>query len=229
MRPRAPLARRRRRHIPTLWATRDVAAALGRTPPTITREVSTGRLPAPDGRLGNTPWWWPATIARWARQHGVALHEGPPVESPLRPVDPARSLAALHPELAADWHPIRNTYGPTHVGASATRQVWWQCRRCGHEWQAWVHNRSRGAGCPVCGRRKRPDRGRSLADLRPDLAALWHPSLNGDLTAADVSLGSGVQVWWRCPRCGHEWRHTPNQRRHARRDCPACEPPAAQD
>lgn len=37
------------------------------------------------------------------------------------------------------------------------------------------------------------------------MAAMWHPDLNGDLKPSDVSPGSRKFVWWRCER-GHSWR-----------------------
>ena len=44
-----------------------------------------------------------------------------------------------------------------------------------------------------------------LATLRPDLAAQWHPTKNGDLKPTDVTSGSGRKVLWICP-LGHEWQ-----------------------
>ncbi|WP_110590585.1 zinc-ribbon domain-containing protein [Microbacterium suaedae] len=60
----------------------------------------------------------------------------------------------------------------------------------------------------------------SLAVLRPQVATEWHPTLNGDLTASDVTLGSGRKVWWRCPR-GHEWQSAVSSRAKGSR-CPMC-------
>jgi hypothetical protein len=42
----------------------------------------------------------------------------------------------------------------------------------------------------------KPKAGESLADLFPDVASQWHPTLNGDLTPLDVSKGSDKHVWW---------------------------------
>lgn len=49
-----------------------------------------------------------------------------------------------------------------------------------------------------------PEKGQSLHDCRPDLAADWHPTKNALLTPKDVRGGSGKVVWWR-GACGHEW------------------------
>ncbi|MBD3580525.1 zinc-ribbon domain-containing protein [Streptomyces sp. KD18] len=43
----------------------------------------------------------------------------------------------------------------------------------------------------------------ALSSENPELAALWHPSMNGALTPAEVTAGANVPVWWLCP-AGHE-------------------------
>ncbi len=64
-----------------------------------------------------------------------------------------RSLAALRPELIAEWHPSRNRQlevagiNPKTVGARANRKDWRRCRECGHDWQATIASR-RNSGCP---------------------------------------------------------------------------------
>ena len=82
----------------------------------------------------------------------------------------ANSLAVLHPELAAQWHPARNgDVQPNQVLPASRRKLWWRCSDT-HEWQAPLQHRSRGQGCPYCaGRLPTPDR--NLAVLHPELAA----------------------------------------------------------
>ena len=41
-------------------------------------------------------------------------------------------------------------------------------------------------------------KGRSLVDVRPDLAVEWHPTKNGSLTPSDVGAWSGRKVYWKC-------------------------------
>lgn len=60
----------------------------------------------------------------------------------------------------------------------------------------------------------------SLADAHPETAAWWHPDLNGDLTAHDVSRQSNQKAWWRCDK-GHEWKQVIFQRTRAAA-CPYC-------
>ena len=136
-----------------------------------------------------------------------------------------RSIAVLHPDLASELHPTRNgDLDPYQVAPTARRSVWWRCRTCGHEWRTLLSTRARGHGCPECrrraltGRRRPVPRERSLAVLRPDLAAELHPTRNGDLDAFTLARWSVQPIWWRCARCRHEWRVTPQNRQ----GCPRC-------
>lgn len=45
----------------------------------------------------------------------------------------------------------------------------------------------------------------SLHIKRPDLAAEWHPTLNGALTPSMFSKSSSEKIWWKCKN-GHEWQ-----------------------
>lgn len=44
-----------------------------------------------------------------------------------------------------------------------------------------------------------------LAAKASDVAAQWHPTLNGNLTPEMVTPGSHRRVWWQCP-LGHTWK-----------------------
>jgi len=149
--------------------------------------------------------WWRCAVGRhvWAakvlnRSHGT----GCPYCSGNK-AGQGNTLADLHPELAAEWHPSRNSeLTPADVTPGSGRRVWWSCV-AGHEWEAAIVVRRSGDGCPYCSRH-RVGQGNSLADLRPDVAAQWHPTLNGRLTAADVSPRSHRRVWWLCAS-DHTW------------------------
>lgn len=110
-----------------------------------------------------------------------------------------KSLLALFPNVADEWHPLKNMeLSPANVGAISAKKVWW-LGKCGHEWEAIVHNRTRrGDGCPYCNN-KRILRGfNDLVHTNPNVAKYWHSSKNGELTAFDVHAGSAKKVWWYC-------------------------------
>lgn len=148
-----------------------------------------------------------------------------------QPVPRWRSLAELRPDLARELHATRNgNIDPKRLAAWATKRVWWRCRSCGHEWQRDVRGRTAGAGCPACGRQRsiaatlarRPASGKSLAELRPSLAAELHPTRNGKPDAATIGAWSTRSLWWLCPSCAHEWQATPQNRHGGGTGCPRC-------
>lgn len=54
-----------------------------------------------------------------------------------------KSIATLHPEIAAEWHPTRNDrLKPEQVAPQTNKRFWWQCK-FGHEWQSKVNYRTR--------------------------------------------------------------------------------------
>jgi hypothetical protein len=64
--------------------------------------------------------------------------------------------------------------------------------------------------------------GTSLAELNPNLASEWHPTRNGVLTPADVTLSSKWKYWWKCPEGKqHEWESTIDNRVSGT-GCPFC-------
>lgn len=135
---------------------------------------------------------------------------------------PGGSLADLHPEVAAQWHPTLNTeITPVEVKPLSNRPRWWLCE-AGHEWQVSPAGRisKGGAGCPYCSGRFATTESSLLAQ-RPDLAAQWHPELNGPLTPEAVKPGSSKLVWWRCPE-GHDYRSLISNRASLNRGCPYC-------
>ena len=133
-------------------------------------------------------------------------------------------LATLYPELAAEWHPTKNgALTPEQVLAGSEKRVWWQCGR-GHAWQTSVSTRTRAnCRCPVCAGRTVLAGENDLATLSPELAAEWHPTLNGDLTPDMVTPGTRKRAWWICPE-GHVWNCAISSRTAGRRPsgCPVC-------
>jgi len=69
---------------------------------------------------------------------------------------------------------------------------------------------------------KKPNPGKSLAELNPTLAKEWHQTMNGNLTSKDVTCNSNKKVWWKCPEGGdHEWKTTVAHRNNGK-GCPVC-------
>lgn len=91
--------------------------------------------------------------------------------------------------LLKEWDESRNfPLTPDTVSYGSKKKVWWTCEN-GHSWQTTVHVRSEGSGCPYCAGRKVLPGFNDLETLYPDVAAQWHPSLNGALTPEMVTRG----------------------------------------
>lgn len=128
------------------------------------------------------------------------------------------------PELAEQWHPVKNgELTPQNAMAGGRQKVWWLCEE-GHDWEAAIYMRKRN-GCPYCGFKKLWPGFNDLLSVAPDMAAEWHPTKNGTLTPRDLMSSVPKVVWWECPK-GHAYQASPNSRSSigpkGRRGCNIC-------
>lgn len=142
------------------------------------------------------------------------------------------SLAEIRPDVVKCWDYSKNeNLSPNMFTVSSNQIVHWKCPDCGHEWQCSINSMTRPGryGCAECSKSRRGvsftkqvvKRVGSLAETMPELAKEWHPTKNGALTPNDISAGRFQTVWWLCPRCGHEWKASPNNRKKGV-GCPCC-------
>jgi len=125
----------------------------------------------------------------------------------------SESLAALHPQLAAEWDFERNSFGPAEVRPYSTLEVSWKCE-FGHIWRQTVRDRvDHGKRCKACN---------SLAFSSPKIAQEWSER-NFPAKPEDISRASGKIFWWKCIN-GHEWQAAVNARTKLNRStgCPRC-------
>lgn len=141
------------------------------------------------------------------------------------------SLADASSFLAGEWdYEANGDLTPNLIAPHSTKSVFWKCGK-GHKWRSRVESRYNGGDekiCPTCANLMRDGVPRDLASVRPEFAAQWHPTKNGDLRPSDIGSTTNKKVWWKCnnPSCGHEWESRVDVRARNPR-CPACkEPPA---
>lgn len=126
----------------------------------------------------------------------------------------------LNREIAAQWHPTRNSaIRLEKVSPGSRRMLWWQNPECGHEWQETPAERNKGQRlrCPEC--RTILD---SLAYHYPEVAAEWSPM--NPLTAWQVrpSGQTAFTPTWVCANnADHTWQ-APLASRSAGAGCPEC-------
>jgi len=164
-----------------------------------------------DGEIFELPW---DVISNSSKKQGC------PYCSKLK-VCLSNCLATLNPEIASEWHPIRNgeltPFDVTNI--NSTEQVWWQCDK-GHEWQIDVGQRVYfNSACPYC-THKLPSKDYNLLICNPKLCEEWNYNKN-DKLPEEVVPGSGQYAWWICRECGHEWYARINHRNNDC-GCPEC-------
>ena len=130
----------------------------------------------------------------------------------------SNSLAAVHPELIAEWSDRNLPLTPDSVTFGSNKKVWWK-GSCGHEWQASVKARSGGEKCPICSGARVVAGINDLATLEPLLVKQW--SKKNKIKPTEVSIGSHKKVIWRCEK-GHEWIATVKSRTINKTGCPYC-------
>lgn len=138
-------------------------------------------------------------------------------------VDKVRSLAVTHPDVAIEWHPIKNgELTPDKVMPGSNKKVWWKCTKGDdHEYESVISTKTKQkVKCPICSNKK-VILSNSLYSLMPVLAQEWHPTKNGDLTPQKCVPGSHQRVWWLC-KMGHEWQCTIKSRSTANTGCAIC-------
>lgn len=171
----------------------------------------------------NKVWWqckngheWEATICSRVAGRGCPVCAGRMVFTGYN------DLASRFPEIAQEWHPTKNgNLNPADVVYGSGKKVWWLCPE-GHEYFASINGRTckRHHGCPFCSKHRKIPGFNDLATKYPDIAAEWHPTKNGSLTAEDVTAGSKKKVWWQCKE-GHEWQASIGSRTSGK-GCPVC-------
>ena len=128
------------------------------------------------------------------------------------------NFKALHPDAAEEWHPTKNApRKPEQMRPGSGIKIWWICQH-GHEWRTAIYIRSNGGQCPFC-RGMHFSKDYNLQKVKPQVAAQWHPSKNGDLTPAQITPGSDKKVWWKCEN-NHEWKTAVYNRK--KYGCPEC-------
>ena len=142
---------------------------------------------------------WQATI------YGRVKGTGCPYLSGNKVWKGFNDLESTYPELVKEWHSTKNgNLKPSDVTAGSIKKVWWILpyddpktgKHFDFEWQAVVQSRVHGKGCPYISGKALWKGFNDLTTTRPEIAAEWHPTMNGHLTPSDVTLGSKKEVWW---------------------------------
>lgn len=140
------------------------------------------------------------------------------------------NFALKYPELLKQWHPTKNkNLDPHKLSSGSDKKAWWLCPICGHEWKVSIAVRTRGNGCPECGKEKQRINRLStyvkrsnLEENYPELCKEWHPTKNGSHKPSEYASGTDSFAWWICPKCGYEWEANISSRALNGVGCPVC-------
>jgi hypothetical protein len=91
--------------------------------------------------------WYAAASSRTLAGTGCPFCAGQAVSS-------TNNLLERYPEIAAQWHPVKNgKLTPDQVVTGSHKKAWWKCLAAEHEWCATIASRTHtGYGCPGCAR-----------------------------------------------------------------------------
>lgn len=132
------------------------------------------------------------------------------------------SITKKNPALLEEWNFQKNgSLRPEYISYASNKKVWWKCKDCGYEWKAPPSRRVKGSSCPVCSGNKVVRGINDFVTTHPNIALLWNTEKNGQLTPEDFSAGSGKIIWWKCNKCGFEWRSSIANRVRSL-GCPIC-------
>jgi hypothetical protein len=154
-------------------------------------------------------WWKCAKGHSWQASIGNRTRKDVKNSCPVclnRILSEANSLAKVRPDIANDWHLLKNLpLTPDDVVAGGDEKVWWVCKH-GHEWQATVGSRViNGTGCSKCSLQT----SRIEIAIYSELVALfdnvaWREKISGyecDIYLPDCKIGVEIDgVYWHLQR-----------------------------
>ncbi len=113
-----------------------------------------GELRPPDvSYVSKKPVWW---LCPKGHEYDLAVCKRTlrgsncPICSGHRTVSGINDFATVYPDVAKEWHPTKNgDKKPSMFSSKNGFRAWWICKY-GHEWEATLHDRASGTGCPFC-------------------------------------------------------------------------------
>ena len=141
-------------------------------------------------------------------------------------LDSKPDISRLAEDLQGQWHEQLNRHlGHILIKPYSNRKVWWSCDQCPeglpHIWEAHVHNRTPGTGCPFCSGTAVCQHN-TLARQAPEVALFWDAKKNHPLSPDQLTFSSGMRAHWKCSACLHEWQASVWNKVSGKTGCPKC-------
>lgn len=168
--------------------------------------------------------WYASPNGRIVVKDGTTTLRGCPYCSGRLLLPGFNDMATKAPQLAAEWHPIKNNnLTPADVFPASQTKRWWRCAvHPEHEWFAAPNTRlSQQQGCPVCAGKRTLAGFNDLASAHPALMQQWSP--RNSLDPATVAPASHMEALWICPADPqHEYSMQISKRTGRGFGCPYC-------
>ncbi len=132
-----------------------------------------------------------------------------------------KSLLSAFPELSKEWDYDKNgELTPDLVTPMSDKKVWWKCDK-GHQWQARIHPRSKGSGCPYCNSNRLLKGFNDLETVNPEILKYWNYEKN-KIQPYEVTAKSNKRVWWHCFTCDNDFEASIHNKVKYPNSCPYC-------
>ena len=141
-------------------------------------------------------------------------------------LDSKPDISRLAEDLQGQWHEQLNRHlGHILIKPYSNRKAWWSCDQCPeglpHIWEAHVHNRTQGSGCPFCSG-VAVCQHNTLARKAPEVALYWDAKKNHPMSPDHVTFSSNMRAHWKCSACLHEWQASVLNKVSGKTGCPKC-------
>ena len=146
-------------------------------------------------------------------------------------VNSTNNLSSLFPKLVKQWDYENNTLIPEQIYYSSRQKVWWICEKCRKSYKMALCQKikAKTSFCPSCmhthiGNQNRlisVDKNGSLMSNNPLFLEEWNYEKNSEISPNEVTINSGIKVWWKCNKCEYEWQAS-IYNRTCGTGCPIC-------
>jgi len=155
--------------------------------------------------------WLTGISNRHHGKKGCSVCKGMAVHS-----DGRNSMAKIRPDLASEFHFVKNApLTPDVILPGTRKKLWWKCNDCNHEWEAVSAGRHhRNYGCTACsGHAVHIDKRNSMAKVRPEAVIKFDFKKNFPVTPENLLPFTMKKLWWKCEVCDYEFYKTANARK----------------
>ena len=153
---------------------------------------------------------------------------GCPVCSNHKVIKGINDFESNNQELMKDWnYSLNKDVDPSMLSIKSKYRVSWKCHKCGFEWEGTISDAvDKSINCPNCSKFasgiKKHNTALANNGVFNDKILLLDWDYNKNLNLpSEYTKHSSRSVFWKCHKCGYEWKSKINNRSNGR-GCPCC-------